>query len=160
MSDFLVLARILVLLPFNVHFVATLANILALAQVINKCETFPRLAPGLSDDFFNFRIILKPKSNHAPTNVNLKTYRTDEQFGTKETNASQYFDSLCEKANMKNRLSEINVSKMARTFAHVPSACLASRHSVHDTLPRVHETAHLRASPFISLWIFYSSFSH
>ena len=46
------------LLSTNIHFVPPFTNVFALAQVIDVGKSFPRLALGLCEDFFDFWIIL------------------------------------------------------------------------------------------------------
>lgn len=72
------------------------------------------------------------------------TYRADQQLGTIETDASQYFDRLRYESNVKHGLGQINVTEMAGTLGHVPGTRLAPGIPVDHTLTRVHEPAELR----------------
>lgn len=108
----------------QIHVVATLANVLALAQIIDIGQTFTGLALGLHDDLLDLGIL-----------------RRHQHLGAIEANASQHLNGLGKEANMKDGLGQIDVTKVTGTFGHVTSTRLTTGGAVNDTLPRIHQTA-------------------
>lgn len=61
MPPLLLLARVVGVVLLDVHFVATLTNVLPFAKVVHKRKTFTGLPARLCYDFLDFRVILKAK---------------------------------------------------------------------------------------------------
>lgn len=47
------------------------------------------------------------------------TYRIHKQLWTEETHTAEDLHDLCDEANMKDRLGQLNVAKMTRALSHV-----------------------------------------
>lgn len=47
------------------------------------------------------------------------TYRIYKQLRTEETDTAEDLHNFCNEANMKDWLSQLNVTKMTRAFSHV-----------------------------------------
>ena len=54
------------------------------------------------------------------------TYRINKQSGAVETATTQDLQYLCEKSNVVDGFSQLNVTKVSRTCGHVASTGLAA----------------------------------
>ena len=81
-----------------VQIVAALAQVLALAQIVDGGQTLSRVALGLDEDLLDFRV-----------------RRRDEQLGTVETNTTQNLNNLRQKAAVEHRLAQFEMTEVTRT---------------------------------------------
>ena len=113
----------------NVHFVATLANVLALAEVVDVGHPLPGLTFALHDDVFD-----------------LGVGGGDEELGAEEADAPEDLDGLGEESGMEDRLGQVEVAKVSGALVHVAGTRQAASGAVDHALPGVHQTAQLGTS--------------
>lgn len=95
-----------------------------------------------NNTFFNFLASFK---NHLKSssctwfssNLISQLFRSNSQEATLATNASQNFIDMCDIAGMVNRLSKIDMSKMAGTVTIITAACFTKVISIHSSHFRI-----------------------